>query len=79
MNDGLKRATKEAVYFFLIPLIAAISIGKGIFEYMVWSLEVSKASGLSSMYVVLLAMAPFIVAIFIASIAMFYWLNNKKG
>lgn len=44
---------------------------------MMWAHEVTKASGISGMYALLLAMSPFIVGIFIFAVGMFYWLNKK--
>lgn len=75
--NGLKRAAKEAVYFFLLPLIASCAIGKGIFEYMMWVHEATKASGWSGMQALAVFMSPFIVGIFIFAVGMFYWLNNR--
>lgn len=79
MNDGLKRAIKEAVYFFLLPLIASLAIGKGIAEYMMWAHDTTKANGISGMYALLLAMSPFVVIAFVGAVGLFYWLNNRMG
>ena len=75
-TDGLKRASKETLYFFLIPFIACFAIGKAVFVYLMWAHGIESVQGIESVYAIALVMSPLALIVSIITTGLFYWLNK---